>query len=254
MNKKMVYSVPLLTLGMLGIFFVFFLQASAQKAEEIVPYLTEKFRQEHIPVVEIMVTKYLPLHLRVVILGTDRWSNSTNSALWTSMQRVVFLDARQDGYRVESMIGILQNSQGKQLDSIEQDAGQIQFDRPVTPRPPSERLTDEETKELLIKKIVPLLDEYHLHGVPITVDVFSDTGKQTVIVELQIASQDAENATFFAWKLPDLGVFTEADAEGAHIFRYQPRVLDETGTNLTETISFQFPNLSDDREIDLLNP
>ena len=150
MNKKVVYPVLLLTLGMLGSFFVFFIQASAQKAEEIVPYLVEKFRQENIPVVEIMVTKQLPLHLRVVVLGANRWSYSTNSAFWTSMQRVVFLDARQDGYRVESLIGILQNSQGEQLDSIEQDAGQVQFDRLVTPRPPLERLTNEETKELLI--------------------------------------------------------------------------------------------------------
>ena len=254
MNKKTIYSVALLTLGAIEIFFVFFIQAYAQKGEDIVPYLEERFKQDNIPVVEIAIIRHFPLHVRVTVQSTGNWRSAENSAIWESIQRTVFLDAHQDGYRVESLIGILQNNHGVKIDYTEQDAGQVQFDRPVTPRPLSERLADEETKELLIKKIVPLLDEYHLHGVPITVDVFSDAGKQTVIVELQVASKDVENAVFFAWKLPELGVFTEADAEGAHIFRYQPRVIDETGTNLTEMISFQFPNLSDDREIDLLHP
>ncbi len=254
MNKKTIYFIALLTLGTIGIFFLFFIQAYAQKSEDIVPYLEKRFKQDNIPVVEIAVIRHFPLHLRVTVRSTGNWRSAENSAIWESMQQTVFLDAHQDGYSVESLIGILQNNQGVQMDSTVQDAGQVQFDHPVTPRPSSERLTDEETKELLIKKIAPLLDEYHLHGVPITVDVFSDAGKQTVIVELQIASQDMENAVFFAWKLPELGVFAEADAEGAHIFRYQPRVIDETGTNLTEMISFQFPNLSDDRGIDLLDP
>lgn len=254
MNKKTFYLVLMLMLAMLGTFFVFFVGASAQKTEAIVPYLAEKFKQEHIPVVEIRVINERPLQLCIVVPGSNTWNDAMNSAVWTSMQRIVFLDAKQDGYRVERLIGILQNNQGAQLDSIEQDAGQVWFDRHVTPRAASERLTDEETKELLIKKIVPSLDDYHLDGIPMTVDVFSDAGKQTVVVELQAASQDVENAVFFAWKLPDSGAFSEADAEGAHIFRYLPRVIDETGTNLTEMIDFQFPNSSDDREIDLLDP
>jgi hypothetical protein len=188
------------------------------------------------------------------VQSTGNWRSAENSAVWESIQRTVFLDAHEDGYSVERLIGILQNNRGVQIDYAEQDAGQVQFDHPVTQGPPSERLTDEETKDLLIMKIVPLLDEYHLDGVPMTVEVSSDAGKQTVLVELQAASQDVENAVFFAWKLPELGVFAEADADGAHIFRYQPRVIDETGTNLTEMINFQFPNSSDDREIDLLDP
>lgn len=254
MNKKTIYSVALLTLGIIGIFFAFFIQAYAQKGEDIVPYLEQRFKQDNIPVVEIAVIRHFPLHLRVTVQGTGNWRSAENSAIWESIQRTVFLDAHQDGYRVESLVGLLRNNQGVQMDYTVQDAGQVQFDRPVATRSSSERLTDEETKELLIKKIVPLLDEYHLHGVPITVDIFTDAGKQTVIVELQVSSKDVENAVFFAWKLPELGVFAEADAEGAHIFRYRPRVMDETGTNLTEMISFQFPDLADDREIDLLDP
>src|SRR5215204_2533752 len=144
MNKKTIYSVTLLTLGIIGIFFIFFIQAYAQKGENIIPYLEERFKQDNIPVVEIAIIRHFPLHLRVTVQSTSNWKSAENSAIWESIQRTVFLDAQQDGYSVEGLIGILQNNQGVQIDYAEQDAGQIQFNRPMTPRPPSERLTDEE--------------------------------------------------------------------------------------------------------------
>lgn len=253
MNKKAIYPIIALVLTA-GIFFGFFIRVKAQKIEEVLPYLDERFKQENIPVAEINIVKYSPLHLSASVQGAGEWGDSENSALWKSIQRVVFLDAREAGYHVESLTGILQNRQGEQLDYTEQDAGQVQFDRPVTPRAPSGQLTDEETEALLLKKIDPLLDEYHLGGIPITVDIFSEARKQKVIVEIQVDSQEvAENAVFFAWTLPTLSLFAEANAEGANIFWYQPRVIDENGTNLTEMISWEFPHLSDDGETDL-NP
>jgi hypothetical protein len=233
------------------------IQASAQ--ENVIRYLDRKFKEENIPVVEITVLEEVPLRLRIVVQSADEWTTTEDMVILNSVERAVFIDAPQEGYIVESLVSILQDSQGKQLDYTEQSANDEQIEMSLDINKSSLKLTDEETKVLLMKKIDPFLDEYHLRGTTIMLDVFSKDGDQTVSLELQASSLDiANNAAFFFWVLPNFALFDEVNAEGANMVSYRARIIDQNGANLLDLIhDFQLGSggwTQSEKLMDLGNP
>lgn len=210
-------------------------QASAQ--EDVIRYLDKNFKEENVPVVEITILEEEPLRLRIIVQSADEWTTTEDMVILNSVERAVFVDAPADGYIVESLESILQDSQGKQLDYTKQDANKKQLERVLASGKRLLELTDEKTRNLLIKKINPFLDEYNLDGVPITVDVSSTEGKQTVNLGLQTSSLDTANsAAFFFWVLPNFALFDEVNAEGANLVLYRAKIIDENGVRLLDLV------------------
>lgn len=229
-NSKLFLGI-ILVLIVVGVAIATFLQANAQ--EDVIHYLEGKFKDQNIPVVEITILKASPLSLRIIVQSADEWTTTDDTVILNAVDRAVFIYARQDGYAVESLVRILQDSQGKQLDYTEKGADSEQLDKILTLNASLSILTDEDTKTLLSEKINHFLDEYNLQDAPVTLDVSSIDGYQTLTLELKTSSLDvANNAAFFFWSLPHFTLFDEIKADGANIALYRAKIIDENGKNL----------------------
>lgn len=216
-----------------GIVIVLSTQVNAQ--EGIIRYLDEKFKEQNIPVTEIEILQDSPLRLQIVVQSADEWTTTDDTIVLNTVDRTVFISARQNRYFVESLVRILEDSQGKQLDYTEIGVDSERIDQILASNTNALALTDENTKALLLEKIHPFLDEYNLKGAPITLDVSSIDNYQTLTLELHTSSLDvADNAAFFFWSLPHFSLFNEVNADGANIALYRAKIKDETGANLLD--------------------
>lgn len=250
MNKKLLISLTFILIT--GLAITFYVSIAKQNKREpiiltasnqadFIRYLDKKFKEENIPVVERTVLEKSPLRLRIVVRSADEWTGTDDMVIMNSVERIVFIDARREGYIVENLVSILQDSQGEQLDYTEMGADHKQLDHILARDTSWWRLSDKKTKALLMKKIDPFLGEYHLHDVPFTLEVSSKDRNQTVNLELQTSSLDvANNAAFFFWTLPHFALFNEVNAAGANIVLYRAKIIDENGANLLDlTYDFQ---------------
>jgi hypothetical protein len=232
-NLKLFSNMLLVIIVFIVILVVSSTRANAQ--EDVVRYLGDKFEEQNIPVVEITVLDASPLRLRIVVQSADEWTNTDDTVILNAVDRAVFIYARQEGFVIESLVRILQDSQGKQLDYTEKQADSERLDQILALNISSAILTDEDTKTLLLEEINPFLDEYNLHGVPIALDVSSTDGYQTLTLNLQTSSlDDANNAAFFFWSLPHFSLFNKVNSEGAKIVLYRAKIIDEKGANLLD--------------------
>ena len=233
MTKTKIFSAIVLILVIVAVFTS--LRVAAQ--EDVVHYLKSYFEEQRIPVSEIAILESSPLRLRIIVQSVDEWTNIEDTIILNAVDRAVFVHAHEKGYVVESLVRILQDNQGRQLDYTEKSVDFKQIEKILNQDTLHLALTDKETKEFLTGKIEPFLDEYNLHGNPIVFEVASVDGYQTLTLEMKTDSLDvANNAAFFFWSLPHFALFDDANIAGASIALYRARITDENGDDLFDYI------------------
>lgn len=231
MNKSKWQTVAVLFLITLSIIVISTTQANAQ--DGIVRYLEAQFKEQNISVSEITVLNASPLRLLIIVQSADEWSSTEDSIMLNAVDRTVFIYARQEGFKVESLVKVLQDKDGNQLDYSDKTVDSERLDTMLAAQDSPLALSDKETASLLSERIDPFLDEYDLRDIPFVLNVTSVGGFQTVNLELQTSTIDVANkAAFFFWSLPHFSLFEELNTGGAHIALYKAKITDENGVKL----------------------
>ena len=205
-----------------------YMRVNAQ--EGVVTYLEERFEQKNIPVTEITILQETPLHLQIVVLGSNQGVTTDDMIMLKSIDREVFIFARQQGYLVDSYIRILRDNQGNQLDQTKQYA---EVDRITALNLSHAVLSDEAVQNMVSEGIHPYLKEYNLDDANIIINISSEEGLQTLTFKLETASlEEADTAAFFFWTLSHFPLFSEINEQGAQIVWYRAKITDENGENL----------------------
>jgi|CXWL01.1.fsa_nt_gi hypothetical protein len=223
MNKKMIL-LFLMTVWVV----VSCSRGSAQ--EGVVTYLEERFKQKNIPITEITVLQETPLRLQIVVQGSSQGVTTDDMVMLKSIDREVFIFARQQGYLVESYISILNDNQGNQLDWTKQYAD---LDKITALNMSHATLSDEVVQKIVSGRIHPYLKEYNLDDKNIIINISSEEGLQTLTFQLETASlEEADTAAFFFWTLSHFPLFSEINEQGAQIVWYRAKITNENGENL----------------------
>jgi len=70
----------------------------------VVAYLELKFQQKNIPVTKITILQETPLSLQILVQGSTQGVTTDDMIMLKSIDREVFISARQQGYLVDSYI------------------------------------------------------------------------------------------------------------------------------------------------------
>ncbi|MBI5823960.1 MAG: hypothetical protein HZB18_08045 [Chloroflexi bacterium] len=202
--------------------------------EEVVNYLYGRFKQKNIPVTEITVLEKSPLNLQVVIQSANPWVTAEDIKIMSMVDREIFVFARQQGYYVDAYTLILEDSQGKQLDSTTKQPD-IESNSHLNFSPAT--LTDEVVQNMALERMNSYLDKFKLDNVNLTINISSDEGLQTLTLDVRTDSLGkANDIALFLWALPDTSFIDDLNAQGARIVFYRAKIIGENDDTLFDYV------------------
>lgn len=188
--------------------------------QEVVEYLKERLEKQNISVVELTISRRLPLCLEVIIQSTseDEKAMPDDPINLHTVRREVIL-ARQQGYVIDSFTLILLNRQGKTLFWAETPVDIENVRLGIS----QSEMKDGETKNLIDERL-------DLHGMSVTdLEVSSSGGIQTLILQLSTSSLEEANQTLPHF-MPSLRpLIEEVNVQGAQVVVCRIELVDEKG-------------------------
>ena len=173
--------------------------------QEVVEYLKERLEKQDISVVEMTISRRLPLRLEITIQSASESEKAMPDDPMNlhTVRREVIL-AQQQGYAVDSFTLILLNRQGDTLFWAETPVDVENVSLEISPS----EIDDDATQNMIGERL-------DLHGMSMTdIEVSSSGGIQTLILQLATPSLEEANQALPHF-MPSLRpLIEEADAQG----------------------------------------